>query len=273
MKNCLLILFLFSFNAIATSQDLSPLINLKKGYKAHAYPNTKKKPVTFSILQPGFPLVPINGGVYIAGYKSWLLSPRYPAVYSAVENINSKDSSIIILKNSTYRKKVLIQRLRKISENDTISSMVNLSYGLYDVKSVNEKRFYIWGIDKKSTNLWSCDFKTLTPIFTTLSFIQDVEVINENNVLMAIDSSIVTVGLKQAPKELLKLDDFIDGIAIDKDGTAYVSTPKGVLHFTSLEEDDFDVITNKIHGKLRIFNNNLYILWLEANQVVEIKLR
>jgi hypothetical protein len=89
------------------------------------------------------------------------------------------------------------------------------------------------------------------------------------------DSSIMAIGTKKAPEVLFKLDMLVESISIDKsnDGAVYASTPAGIVRFNSLDKDDVDVITKEIHGKIRVYQNRLYVLWTEKNQVVEILLK
>lgn len=97
--------------------------------------------------------------------------------------------------------------------------------------------------------------------------------INDKDIVFSNKHTIITMGLKKAPSEIIKIDLSIDGLAMHQDGTLFVSTENGILHYPNAEKvEDTRVITYGIHGKLRRFGNSLYVLWKEDHQVLKIKL-
>lgn len=257
----------------AQSGALTDYVSLKKGIQAYDFPRSKFPAFSFAVIEPGFPVVPLEGGVYVAGFGWWLAKPQVPLIVSMAQCEKDPDSTILVVKNDATKKKTLLQKVTGLGKEGKVRSSLTLPYGVYDIVSVDNSVCYLYGVDSLGFHLYQSDFSGLYPIFHSNERINDVDLVNENNVLLAIDSSVVLVGLQQAPKNLIKLDVPVDGVARENDGTLYVSTPQGILHFSSLEDGDFDVITSEIHGNLQIRNGRLFVLWGEHFKVVEIKLR
>jgi hypothetical protein len=254
--------------------DLSPLIALKKGYSTDAFPPFQKDRLnTFAIAPPGYSLVITRGGCYLAGFKSWLVPPHTCPLIAIVPNRNDPDSSLLLLRVDAKNKRTLLQKSRRFNKIDTIHSLVTLPYGIYDLLPIDKDAVGLWGYSENGSRVWISDLKTLTPVYNSTAVIRDAALVKKDCFVLAIDSSLVLVGTHTAPKELIHTDMLIESVAADTDGTLYVSTEKGILHFSSTDKDDFDVITRVIHGHLRIYNSQLYVRWRETNEIVQIKLK
>lgn len=258
----------------AQQEDLGNMILLKKGYTVNRFPHyTNDKVSTFSIADPGYSFVVTRGGCYLAGFANWLIQPQRQPIISIVQNKNDPDSTLLIVRLNLHTKKTLIQKLSQFNKVDSIHSLVDIPFGVYDLISANRDLIYLWGTNSEGSHVWMSNLQNLTPIFSSRAEINDIALVKGGLVLMAIDSSLVLTGQKYAPKELIKIDMKIESVAVDKDGTVYISTPKGVVHFNSTDQDDFDATTRSIHGKIRIYQNRLFVRWSEKNEIVEIKLR
>lgn len=261
-----------------TAVNYNSLIKLKKGYQIYTYQKPRKGFTnSFFILPPGLPAVIDNGGIFAAGFNSWIIPPAnsaYP-IMSADIRKESKDTSLFVLKADVKHKKMLIQCSRGLMNNDTVHSLFQIPYGLYSLRSFQNKKIALWGINDKGFQIWLSDYQSITPLLQSQQVINDVDFLDSNTVIASIDSSVIKLGIHSSPKTLLKLDLPIEAIAVDRtnDGSLYVSTSSGILHFFSFEADDYDIVTMAIHGKLQIYQNKLFVLWREKNQVVEIKLK
>lgn len=269
--NCLLITGLLLTAQIVSAQDnrLEKLVLLKKGFDQNHFPAAKSV-FNFAIMEPGVVLVPIAGGVYIAGWKKWFLSPSKASLPFAVDYCTADSSFYLFATNKT---KSYILKSTGNDKKSSFKKILDMPLGIYGLKAISPQSVWIWGQQDESWCLWKFDSKQLKLIFKTELAIKDVAPLSDNNVVVATTNSIITLGVAHAPKEIIKMDTEIDGLAVHSDGTLFVSTGKGIVHYLSPEfVDDAEVVTYGIHGTLRRHRKSLYVLWREDNQVLEIKL-
>lgn len=253
--------------------DYTRFIMLKKGYKVYPYPETSLKTNNFMILEPGLPVLPLLGGLYAPSLKTWLADPAKPYITASDQFLTTKDTFLQVLKTDPAAKSVWLQKVKRLDNNNQYPALCKLPYGQYDFKLSVAGNAFIWGVDSAASHLWFFDNKQIKMLYTTTKYLSDLAVVNDANVLVAQDSTVWLIGCAQPPKVFIKLDLPIDGLSLTDDGTLFVSTVRGILHFYSAEADDFDVVTKTIHGRIRIYRNKLFVLWREKNQVVEIKLK
>lgn len=267
---CLLMLFALAFGAKAYSQtvEAKELININKPFDQNLFPKVTHAIHNFAIIDPGISVLPIAGGIYIAGWNKWFLNPSAKSIVHAIGYL-PKDTAVYLIAEKENRK-ILLQ-LKGSEEKSAPVFLANLPAGSYSLKCVNKNLIYILGKQDKLWKVWKYDGKALQPFFTSDIAINDMAT-TATDVVMAIGNAIVYYGPKVS-REVIKLDLKIDGVAIDTDGTLYVSTEKGILHYLSPEYiSDADIVTSYIHGKLMIYKKTLYVLWREQNQVLELEL-
>lgn len=255
--------------ACAQQEPLDKLVLLKKGYSQNSYPHAGSI-FSFTVMAPGVILVPVAGGVYIAGWKKWFLMPS-KAISSFAADYCEADSSCYFF--AANKGKSLVVKSVGNEKSTSFSKVAEMPLGLYSLKVVSPQVTWIWGKQDNAWCIWRYNRNQLNLIYKSDLPIVDVAPLNENNVAVATRNTIITMGIKQAPKEVIKIDIGIDGLAIDADATLFVSTEKGILHYLSPDmAEDAEVVTYGIHGVLRRYHKSLYVLWQEDSQVVEIKL-
>ncbi|RZK36325.1 MAG: hypothetical protein EOO61_10525 [Hymenobacter sp.] len=267
---CFLCCFLFIAHSVyAQESKLDKLILSKKGYSQNAYPHANAV-FSFAVMDPGVVLVPVAGGIYLAGWQKWFLMPSKKTLSFAADYCKP-DSSIYFF--ATDKTKSFVLKSAGDEKKAAFVKIVEMPAGVYGLKAVSAKVLWIWGKQDGFWGIWKYDYKQLKLVYKTDLAIVDVAPLNENNLAVATTHSILTVGSKQAPREVIKMDVEIDGLAINYDATLFVSTEKGILHYLSPEfAEDAEVVTYGIHGVLRRYQKSLYVLWQEDNQVVGIKL-
>ncbi|MGI4863788.1 MAG: hypothetical protein ACRYFZ_07665 [Janthinobacterium lividum] len=258
----------FALHAHAQSKDLAQFIATKKGYEQNPYPKVKNI-TNFTIMYPGIALVPAGGGIFMAGWQKWFLNPARENLTFAVDYCEA-DASFYLF--TTTKTKSVILKLTE-NEQSPYTKVLEMPLGIYGLKAISPQAFWIWGQQGASWCIWKYDAKALKLVYQSAAVIRDVAPLNERTLAVATDHSIITLSQGDAATEIIKMDAQIDGVAIDTDGTLFVSTEKGILHYLSPElADDAEIVTYGIHGIVRRYQKSLYVLWREANQVVEIKL-
>ncbi|WP_199139632.1 hypothetical protein [Pedobacter sp. ASV12] len=265
---CLLLVFLLGFKVKAQNIDVKELININKPFEQSLFPKVSHAIHNFAVIDPGLSVVPIAGGIYIAGWKKWFLAPSAKSIVHAIDYLPNDTSVYLIAEKEG--KKMLLQ-LNGAATNNTPVLLAYLPGGSYNIRCVNKNLMYIMGRQDKLWKVWKYNGKELQLFFESEIAINDMAT-TTTAVVMAIGHTVVYYGPKVS-REVIKLDLKIDGIAIAADGTLFVSTEKGILHYLSPEYiSDADIVTSYIHGKLRVFKNTLYVLWREQNQVLELGL-
>ncbi len=270
-----LFLLLFSIGSACQNvqENLARLIKLKKGFKYYPIPSSQLFVNTLSVMEPGLPLIALDGGLLMPAVKAWLIPPISPYIIACDQIISKTDTALELLRIDPVRKNVFLQKVSDLHKVDSKPPLCTIPFGWYDLKVSADNHSFIWGGDSVVSGVYVYNGTRLQTLYTSSRPVNDIDLLNNHNLLMAIDSSIVMIGFKQPPKSILKLDIGIDGIAVDTDGTMFVSTLKGILHFNSLDQDDVDVITHSMHGKIRIYRNRLFVLWKEQKEIIEIKLK
>jgi len=250
-----------------TRQDLLSLVE-SESIETYDYFTAGNYPWNFSILDPGFVLVPANGGVMMAGWDAWFLEPQSKKVMAVSTSI--ADTSVYVV--SYDKSGIFLYKLNKAGSNEQTQQLARLDSGIYNLSS-SLGATYLWGLNNSGWHLWRVQGAELglKPLYHTDKAINDLTFINADKVLLACDSSLVVVGENFAPTETMSFDSPIDGVAIDQEGLVYASLAMGVLRINSLKNEEIRPIANLIHGPLKFYKGHLYIHWREYHQVVKLK--
>jgi hypothetical protein len=260
----------FALSVYAQNADIAQLLQTKKGFEENHYPPSKSGSFNFTIIDPGIALVPVGGGVYMAGWKQWYIPPVKSNMPFATD-YSVRDSGLYFF--TVNKTKCMVIKASNSKTVPGFKKILEMPYGNYSLKVVNPNFIWIWGQQNGVHCVWKYDMKELKLFYISPAAIVDLAAINQNDIVIATKTTVITMGLKRPGKEIIKMDVAIDGLAMHNDGTLFVSTDRGILHYLSPEVvDDANVITYGIHGKLRRYGNNLYVLWKEDNQVLKIKL-
>lgn len=259
---------LVGLNANSQNIEVKELININKPFDQNPFPKVKHAIHNFAVIDPGISVLPIAGGVYIAGWNKWFMGPSAKGLIHAVDYL-PKDTSVYLIAEKENKKMLLL--MKETAGKNTTSNLANLPAGSYNLKCVAKNLIYILGRQDKLWKVWKYDGKGLKLFFESDIAINDMAP-TATDLVMAIGNTVTYFG-PNVSKEVIKLDIKIDGLAIDGDGTLFVSTEKGILHYLSPDYlSDADIITSYIHGKLRIYKKTLYVLWREQNQVLALAL-
>lgn len=263
-----LLALLIGLKAHGQNIDAKELININKPFDQNLFPKVKHAIHNFAVIDPGISVLPIAGGIYIAGWNKWFVGPSAKSLIHAIDYL-PKDTSIYLIAEKENKKMLLL--MKETGGKSTTLNLANLPAGSYNLKCVSKNLVYILGKQDKLWKVWKYDGKALKLFFESDIAINDMAP-TATDLVMAIGNTIAYFG-PNASKEVIKLDIKIDGVAIDTDGTLFVSTEKGILHYLSPDYiSDADIITSYIHGKLMIYKKRLYVLWREQNQVLELEL-
>lgn len=248
--------------------DLKNLV-LNKEFFAYQYPQSKFYVTNFSVLDVGIILIPFEGGVFTAGLDAWFIKPIKDKIIGS--EVNNADTSLIILLG--LPDKIAVQKIKNINGQTLRTSLFNLPLGVYSLK-VFKDRIFVWGVNQNGWNIWNYYDQEIANIYSSRIPIKDLDMISEKQVLFTCGKSVMCIDLEKGVRKIMDFDIAIDGLAISEAGQLYLSCAKGV--FEMQEENkkwSSKIQTNVIHGPLRIFNNNLFVLWRENNQILEIKLQ
>lgn len=255
-------------NAYAQNIEVKELINVNKPFDQNLFPRVNHAIHNFTVMDPGIPVLPIAGGVYIAGWKKWLLNPSAKSIIHAIDYL-PKDTSIYLIAERESKKMLL--QLKETGSGNATHYLTALPTGCYNIKCAGKNLIYLIGKEDKLWKVWRYNGNQVQVFFESELPINDIATIGMD-IVMAIGNTVVYYGPKVS-REVIKLDIKVDGVAIDTDGTLYVSTEKGILHYLSPDYiSDADIITSYIHGKLKVYKKTLYVLWREQNQILELEL-
>jgi len=252
-----------------SSEKIGVLIKIDNDFEDYKYmPNEVVLP-NFSILDPGFVLIPQGNGIAVAGWNTWFLDPG-KLNYMAGSPLSADTSFYYIGYNSFGVELIKLKKTKGISNKEVIHI---LPKGIYNFKPVSANLIYLWGLDNKGWHLWSLKNGVRKPIYHSSTSINDIALINESNLILATGNILLKVSSDQPPVNFFELESSIDGVEIDSDGKLYVSTAGGIIRVNSADgSGDTELIAEKIHGPLILYKEGLYINWLEQSRVVKVNL-
>jgi hypothetical protein len=268
--------FFFFFCLLAellTAQEsglLDRYIAGNKQYKEYPYDSICKSPFQFAFVDPALVVLPCLDGVIIPGNKSWLWREPEHIVTGIYPCMNDKHTYAIMYDSSGSN----LYDIQKIDNQVKHSKIQTLGKGWFTMYGISNKEIYIWGKENKACLLWKFNGINLELMYTDSVMISDIAWLNDQQICaVTVKGEILILENNKSPHTIMKTNTVFDGIEVASDGSVFLSTPKGVFRYYSIEDlNDLDPVTYLIHGTLQLHHDWLYINWREKNELVSINI-
>jgi hypothetical protein len=267
----LFILYLLAAHLTAQeSQALDRYIAGKKQYKEYIYDSICMSPFQFAFVDPKLAVLPCLDGVVIPGNKSWLWRKQKQLVTGIYPSTQDKHTYAILYDSTGSN----LYNIQKVAAHVQYSKIQSLGKGWFTMQGFSNKEIYIWGQEDTTCILWKFDGIDLELMYKNSVMISDIAWLNDLQICaVTVTGDVLILESNKAPHTVLKTNAVLDGIEVASDGSVFLSTPKGVFRYYSLEDmSDLDPVAYFIHGTLQLHHDWLYINWRENNEIVGINI-
>ncbi len=215
-----------------------------------------------AVCTPGLALVPIGGGVRVAGMDAWLIPPGALPITGA--GCDDEQRVYLLLEGRT------LVRLPDGVAGKRVQILATLPAGSYQLATRGDGTSWIWGEDGQHRFHLYRHARRLHEVWSGVQRIRAVAPAGPHAVVMAAGNDVMMLRAHAEPTLLTQLA-YIDGLAVGPQGELYVSTRDGVLTLTRRGAKlDAAWLTRGIHGPLRLRLRTLYVLWREQSTVVRL---
>lgn len=223
-------------------------------------PNHQFPIFDFAIIKNSLIAIPFEGGIFSPGLDAWIVKPGKQVIFSA--SYSTRERSMYFVVNGTN-----FTMLKSISqfetENPEINDIVSLPKGIYNVYVESKDEVYVVGRKKGDWVISLWDGNEVTDIYSSETPIQAFAA-SGNSVLFGEGTSLKL--MENGKVETIKsFRSEIDGIAVSNNGDIYLSFKSGIIRLSPNKQT---VITTGIHGPLKTFQGDLYVLWQERNKIL-----
>lgn len=234
--------------------------NLKRAYKVEPlqYPATVSDDAQFAACAPGAALVPYKGGVLVAGYQSWLIEPSGDPITS----VGCDEAGDMFL----VRGKTL-----EVRHKDRKADLVPLPSGDFQLVATVDPIAWLYGTlaDGRGVILRFSQADGLSVLYAGDGLVRSAAVIGTTGIAAVIDDHLHTWRNGKAPVDQGVVGSAVDGLAVDGDGSLFISGPKGVVRVTPTKDaPKAESVATPIHGPLRLRADVLYVMWRETSSVL-----
>jgi hypothetical protein len=215
-----------------------------------------------AVCTPGLVVVPVAGGLYLAGFRDWLRAPdKHEAPITSVDCDEAQH--VFFIRN---RKLMLLG-------NDQIVPLADLPAGDLHVAATIDSAVWIWGITDRHVSIVlrfdrGVGLQQVAAISTP---IHAAAVVGTDALVTAVGPKIVLWQRGADPKVLATLPQDPDGVAVQPGGNLWVSVPSGILSLDA--QGAAKVFAAGLHGPMRARGRSLFVLLAENAQVIRLRPR
>ncbi|MCX6249437.1 MAG: hypothetical protein NTX61_01675 [Bacteroidetes bacterium] len=258
-----LILILFALNQ-TIAQSIS-IISEKYNLEYLNYPKVDYTLTNFEILNIGLPCIPMVNGIFSPG-TGWLMKPTANYFINAITK-TQEDNSIYLI-GSTRDSMFILREFPKIEKKETMKIAV-IPYGYYNMVSFGTDSIFFWGLKDSTWHISYYNGREIRTILSQKEPVTNVIPLSKNTFAYSTTKDIILVQPDTIPIRILNSEIPIESFVFGKDGFLYLSLSNGI--FRTNKMTPAQPVVWGIHGLLKSYNNYIFVLWQEKNQVVVLK--
>lgn len=225
---------------------------------SHPFP-AATPPASFAVTKTGMVLVPMAGGVYVAGWRGWLIEPQSPPVIA----VAAVDDGMILA--TATDSEVVLARWHAGAPAVPFGT---LPAGMYQLTTTPQGALWISG--REATGAWALYFapKGAGPqrIAELPVPIMSVASANESGAVLAVGNDLLLVRRSQETVRLARTKDPIEGVAVEARGTVVFTTRLGMYRLDA--PGHVNVLATGLHGPLIIRGNRIYVMRHDRKDVL-----
>jgi len=258
IKFCII---LFLFNNLFAQND--SIISLDYYVEYTDFPNVRYTIFNYDILDNGLICIPLYNGIYIAGIDSWLIEPVDKNLVVALCKSNF-DNSIYIIKGNSDT--MFIERRFPKIENKQPQRITDITPGFYNLQCFGVDSLILSGINDTLWSIYTYNGKKIDTLLTQTEPITGIFMLNRNSFIYSTTKDIILVQPDTDPIRLIESEVPIESFAFSEDGYMYISIDNAIYKYNSLTA--IEPVILGINGLLKSFNNSIYVLSQERNQII-----
>ncbi len=231
-------------------------------YKDFNYPKIKYPLISFSVMQPGIIMLPLQGGIYMPNFKTWYLKPGKEPLLSVSPDV--KTGTLYYCKNLPNLSMIL--RVTKENNINSVAVVDTFPRGFYNVVSTGQNSYFVMGLMAQGYGIWQRKGKDLNLIFESKEPITAFSAIDQYACLICCNKKLLLLKKDEQPTNFGSMEIAADGIAVDGNGEIYLSS--GNFIYRIISQDKFIPIAAGLHGYLQYSDGKLFVLWQEKSKVI-----
>ena len=264
MKQVILLLFLVASTSAAVVA--APTGVIQKDLETQVLPYAGRSRGDFAACRLGTVLVPVDGGIEMAGWHTWLVHPAHPAITSIA--CDSKGALYWIAGGKIF---VAAGPLKagstplRVALKSQAAHVFPLRVSPLHVITA-PSALWVWGRASAGWALLHIDLaQGIVRSFAAKTTISAVATAGPNAVVVGLGNNVEIWPTNGMRRRLLHLQAPIDGLAVTSSGSLFVSTLRGIAYVDP--SGGVRAVTLGIHGPLQMSGNVLYVLD-SANSIV-----
>lgn len=236
--------------------------DLRQGDIEHRYPATRQRPVDFTVTSAGIVLVPLAGGLYVAGLNGWLIAPGPKPIVSAA----SSGAELYLLRDAGEEVHLVRKPAPFAQSGET--TIARLPAGRYRLASGSTGDVWIWG--RQSDGRWNVlqhRNAVLLPIYESKVPITAVGVASDDAAVIAIGRVVTLMRRGQEPVAMLISPSLVRGLAVGPRGHLYIAGSDSVAE---AGPGGRLIPVHQLSGYLRVRGSSVYVLDRDRSRVVQL---
>jgi hypothetical protein len=246
----------------AQTPQSAPKVSAKFRVAAYSYPanDAEPPPANFAVIGPGLILVPVSGGLAIAGLNTWYVRPQSERIVAVAY---AQHDSLFVVQSSPTGDAELVRAQGNSAKMHTLNS---LPPGWYQISAGDSGNVWVWGRDSAGAwHVWRIGDMQIEFARSSVP-IGAATPVGSASVVIGRGRDVLLLQSGSKPKRLFRSKRIVDGLAVNSRGHLFVSSTRGI--FSVGNSSDAELIATGVHGFLQERGGLLYVLWRPRHQVL-----
>lgn len=225
------------------------------------YPATDTPPTGFTVTETGLVLVPVRGGVGVAGWNGWAIEPQQRPVVSVAA---TRDALVVV---DATDGGASISRWEKHAK---VGDLGTLPAGVYQVVATPSEALWISG--RQANGRWALFHaekgKSVGRVAEMDARVEAVAPAGEAAAVAAVGRDLVMLRRGGSPVRLVRTTEDIEGVAVEPRGTVLFTTKSGLFRLD--KPGHARILAVGIHGPVHERAGRIFVLRREQHEVLSL---
>jgi hypothetical protein len=250
------------------STRAAPIVGARYSTLTHEYSPRALPPNNFAVAGPGFALVPLFGGIVVAGFHGWYLPPQTDPVQCVAAV--AKTGTVYFVESGADGDRIARIDGGPASGRKTV--LATIPGGAYQMTAAADE-LLVWGRDRSQTwHLWiQQEGQSLRELVKGDAAISAAATVGSSEIVVAMGDDLLVLRRGAAPLRIAHPRKVIDGLAAGRDGRLFFSSGDAIYQLKDMKTAE--VVALGLHGPLAMAGGNLYVLARDRHEVLEVVMR
>jgi hypothetical protein len=242
-----------------------PVVGSGVTVSVYAVPESHVPPTNLAVGQMGIPLVPVGGGVAVAGFNGWFIEPPVLPIHS----VSFAPNDILVFTQEMSDGQIAV--LRSDARSRAQARVAIVPRGRYQIAAVRTDVVWIWG--RQESGLWTIWHAEsgghLREIYQGDTPVTALAAIGEHAAAVAIGSHLLLLRRGALPVQIGRLKDAVHGLASGPQGSLYLTTSRGLFRMDHANR--LTALATGITGPAVYQAGSIYVLERASRRVYRVR--